>query len=93
MPALRPPHAAQVRDLASRAKAGKLQPAEFQGGSFTISNLGMFGVDSFLAIVNPPQVGGRAGRPAGSPVLLPGLGWAGPAWLGGGRSVVAGGSG
>lgn len=45
----------QVRDLAARARANKLAPEEFQGGSFTISNLGMFGVDSFLAIINPPQ--------------------------------------
>ncbi len=49
---------AQVRDLAARARANKLTPDEFQGGSFTISNLGMFGVDSFYAIINPPQVGG-----------------------------------
>lgn len=44
-----------VRDLASRAREGKLQPHEYQGGSFTISNLGMFGVKSFTAIINPPQ--------------------------------------
>lgn len=44
-----------VADLAERARAGKLQPAEYQGGSFTISNLGMFGVDEFAAIINPPQ--------------------------------------
>lgn len=44
-----------MRDLASRAREGKLQPHEFQGGSFTISNLGMFGVKTFTAIINPPQ--------------------------------------
>lgn len=41
--------------LAGRARAGKLAPDEFQGGSFTISNLGMFGVEQFDAIINPPQ--------------------------------------
>lgn len=45
----------QVRELATRAKAGTLQPDEFQGGSFTISNLGMYGVKHFDAIINPPQ--------------------------------------
>ena len=44
-----------IKDLAGRAKVGKLKPEEFQGGSFTISNLGMFGVSSFSAIINPPQ--------------------------------------
>ena len=44
-----------VKELATRAKAGKLQPQEFQGGSFTISNLGMFGINQFTAIINPPQ--------------------------------------
>ncbi|GAB4822457.1 hypothetical protein N2152v2_009503 [Parachlorella kessleri] len=67
---------AEVRDLAARARANKLKPEEFQGGSFSISNLGMYGVDSFYAIINPPQacimaVGGarsvpimRGGQPA-----------------------------
>lgn len=45
----------KVKSLAQKAKEGKLQPAEFQGGSFTISNLGMFGISDFQAIVNPPQ--------------------------------------
>jgi len=44
-----------VISLAGRAKEGKLQPHEFQGGTFTISNLGMFGVKNFSAIINPPQ--------------------------------------
>jgi pyruvate dehydrogenase E2 component (dihydrolipoamide acetyltransferase) len=39
----------------SRGQAGKLRPADIQGGGFTISNLGMYGVDAFHAIVNPPQ--------------------------------------
>lgn len=47
--------AGQLRDLAQRARARKLQPADLEGGSFTISNLGMFSVDRFTAIVNPPQ--------------------------------------
>ncbi|SAM09260.1 hypothetical protein [Absidia glauca] len=45
----------QVRDLATRARAGKLAPQEYQGGSFTISNLGMFGIKNFTAIINQPQ--------------------------------------
>jgi pyruvate dehydrogenase E2 component (dihydrolipoamide acetyltransferase) len=45
----------EMKDLASRAKEGKLKLNEFQGGGFTISNLGMFGVNSFSAIINPPQ--------------------------------------
>jgi len=46
----------EMKDLAKRAKEGKLALDEFQGGSFTISNLGMFGVHNFNAIINPPQV-------------------------------------
>ncbi len=45
----------EMKDLAVRARDGKLKPAEYQGGSFSISNLGMFGVKEFAAIVNPPQ--------------------------------------
>jgi len=45
----------KVRDLAGRARDGKLAPEEYQGGTFCISNLGMFGIDEFTAIVNPPQ--------------------------------------
>ncbi|MGH7354870.1 MAG: dihydrolipoamide acetyltransferase family protein [Candidatus Rokuibacteriota bacterium] len=47
--------AARRDDLVTRAKAGKLRPADIQGGGFTMSNLGMYGVDAFSAIVNPPQ--------------------------------------
>jgi pyruvate dehydrogenase E2 component (dihydrolipoamide acetyltransferase) len=47
----------EMKDLAARAKTGKLKPEEFQGGGFSISNLGMFGVKSFSAIINPPQGG------------------------------------
>jgi len=46
---------AEMRDLAKRARDGKLKPEEFQGGTFSISNLGMFGVREFQAIINPPQ--------------------------------------
>ncbi|MDR1139517.1 MAG: pyruvate dehydrogenase complex dihydrolipoamide acetyltransferase [Rickettsiales bacterium] len=45
----------EVKDLVSRARSGKLRPEEFQGGGFTISNLGMFGIKTFSAIINPPQ--------------------------------------
>ena len=46
---------ADVAQLAGRARDGRLRPEEYQGGSFTISNLGMFGVEQFSAIINPPQ--------------------------------------
>lgn len=60
--------AQEVKVLADRAKKGKLAPEEYKGGSFTISNLGMFGVDTFTAIINPPQaailaVGGILDKP------------------------------
>jgi pyruvate dehydrogenase E2 component (dihydrolipoamide acetyltransferase) len=45
----------EVKELATRARAGKLKPEEYKGGSFTISNMGMFGVSDFAAIINPPQ--------------------------------------
>ena len=46
---------AEMKDLATRAKANKLKLEEFQGGTFSISNLGMFGVSEFTAVINPPQ--------------------------------------
>jgi pyruvate dehydrogenase E2 component (dihydrolipoamide acetyltransferase) len=46
---------ADVAELAGRARDGRLRPEEYQGGSFTISNLGMFGVEQFSAIINPPH--------------------------------------
>lgn len=46
---------AETKALAAKARDGKLKPEEYQGGSFTISNLGMFGIDHFTAIINPPQ--------------------------------------
>jgi pyruvate dehydrogenase E2 component (dihydrolipoamide acetyltransferase) len=45
----------EVKDFAVRAKDKKLKPSEFDGGTLTVSNLGAFGIDSFDAIVNPPQ--------------------------------------
>lgn len=48
---------AEMKDLAKRARERKLAPHEYQGGSFAISNLGMFGIDNFDAIVNPPHAG------------------------------------
>jgi len=74
--------AARREDAVSRAQAGKLRPADIQGGGFTISNLGMYGVDAFSAIVNPPQAAilavGRIadrvvavnGQPAVQPTLV-----------------------
>lgn len=73
--------AARREDLVGRAQAGKLRPADIQGGGFTLSNLGMFGVDAFSAILNPPQAAilavGRiadrvvavGGRPAVQPTM------------------------
>ncbi len=46
---------AQTRDLATRARAGKLKPEEFTGSTFSVSNLGMFGIDQFTAVINPPE--------------------------------------
>ncbi len=64
---------ATIRDLATRAKDNKLQLHEFQGGTFTVSNLGMFGITEFSAVINSPQacilaVGGAV------PSILPALG-------------------
>jgi pyruvate dehydrogenase E2 component (dihydrolipoamide acetyltransferase) len=47
--------ATQRKDLAERAKSGRLRPTDIAGGTFTISNLGMFGIDAFSAIITPPQ--------------------------------------
>jgi pyruvate dehydrogenase E2 component (dihydrolipoamide acetyltransferase) len=48
--------AAQRVDLVGRARTGKLQQADLEGGTFTISNLGMYGIEQFVAVLNPPQV-------------------------------------
>jgi pyruvate dehydrogenase E2 component (dihydrolipoamide acetyltransferase) len=47
--------ASETRDLAQRATAGKLQPYDYSGGTFTVSNLGMFGIEQFNAVINPPE--------------------------------------
>jgi pyruvate dehydrogenase E2 component (dihydrolipoamide acetyltransferase) len=47
--------AEEIRELAGRAKKKALRPEEYTGGSITVSNLGMFGIDSFIAVLNPPQ--------------------------------------
>ncbi len=46
---------AEMKDLAARAREGKLAPGEYQGGTFSVSNLGMYGIREFSAIINPPQ--------------------------------------
>jgi pyruvate dehydrogenase E2 component (dihydrolipoyllysine-residue acetyltransferase) len=61
--------ATEMKDLASRARDGKLQPHEYQGGTASLSNLGMFGIKQFEAVINPPQgmimaVGAGEQRPA-----------------------------
>ena len=47
----------KMKDFVSRANSGKLLPKEYEGGNFSLSNLGMYGIDSFSAIINPPQSG------------------------------------
>ena len=66
--------AAQRRDLADRARAGRLRPQDITGGTFTISNLGMYGVDAFSAIITPPQAAVLAvGRIVDRVVVVGGL--------------------
>ena len=71
-----------ARELATRVRAGSISPGELAGGTFTVSNLGMYGVDAFSEIVNPPQAAilavGRIadrvvaldGRPVVSPTMV-----------------------
>ena len=60
----------EMRDLAARARSKRLAPHEYQGGSTTISNLGMYGIDSFDAVINPPQASILAvGRAEKKPVI------------------------
>jgi pyruvate dehydrogenase E2 component (dihydrolipoamide acetyltransferase) len=47
--------AAEVKAMAERARNRKLKPEEYQGGSMSVSNLGMYGVEEFIAVINPPQ--------------------------------------
>jgi pyruvate dehydrogenase E2 component (dihydrolipoamide acetyltransferase) len=49
--------AVEVRDLAARAKGRRLTPEEYTGGTFSVSNLGMFDIDQFTAVINPPEAG------------------------------------
>jgi len=49
--------AREIRDMATRAREGKVKNEDIQGSTFSISNLGMFGVDNFAAIINPPEAG------------------------------------
>ncbi len=63
---------ATIKDLATRARDNKLQPHEFQGGAFTVSNLGMFGITEFSAVINMPQAGILAVGGA-VPSILPAL--------------------
>jgi len=61
--------AADTRDLAARARDGKLKQEELEGGSLSISNLGMYGTDEFSAIINPHSPPSwRSARPAASPL-------------------------
>jgi pyruvate dehydrogenase E2 component (dihydrolipoamide acetyltransferase) len=63
----------EAKELAGKARAGKLKPEEFSGGTFTISNLGMFGIDSFTAVLNPPEAAILAvGSTADEPVVVNG---------------------
>jgi pyruvate/2-oxoglutarate dehydrogenase complex dihydrolipoamide acyltransferase (E2) component len=66
------------QELAAKARENKLTPADYTGGTFTISNLGMYGTKSFCAIVNPPQVMFRSrlfGSAARSSTPFRPLGW------------------
>jgi pyruvate dehydrogenase E2 component (dihydrolipoamide acetyltransferase) len=64
---------AKARDLAKRARERKLTPEEYTGGTFTVSNLGMFGIDQFTAIINPPEAGILAiGGSEEKPVVIDG---------------------
>ncbi len=64
---------ARRRDLADRARAGRLHPPDISGATFTISNLGMFSIDAFSAIITPPQAAVLAvGRIADRVVLVDG---------------------
>lgn len=63
----------EAKSLAERARNKKLKPSEFEGGSFSISNLGMFGIDNFTAVINPPQAAILAvGRGVERPVVKDG---------------------
>jgi pyruvate dehydrogenase E2 component (dihydrolipoamide acetyltransferase) len=64
----------EARDLATRARERKLKPEEYTGGTFSVSNLGMFDIDQFTAIINPPEAGILAvGSIAEKPVVRDGV--------------------
>ncbi len=64
---------AEVRDMAGRAREKKLKPDEYTGATFSISNLGMFGIDEFTAVINPPEAAILAvGRIEPKPVVVDG---------------------
>jgi pyruvate dehydrogenase E2 component (dihydrolipoamide acetyltransferase) len=64
---------AAVKALAEKARLGSLQPDDYSGGSFTISNLGMYGLEEFVAIINPPEAGILAvGKIEDTPVAVQG---------------------
>jgi pyruvate dehydrogenase E2 component (dihydrolipoamide acetyltransferase) len=65
--------AAEIKELAEKARLGRLQPDDYSGGTFTLSNLGMFGLEEFMAIINPPEAGIlAAGKIEDTPVALGG---------------------
>jgi pyruvate dehydrogenase E2 component (dihydrolipoamide acetyltransferase) len=64
---------AEAREMAERARARKLKPEEYTGATFTVSNLGMFDIDEFTAVINPPEAGILAvGRLVETPVAIDG---------------------
>jgi pyruvate dehydrogenase E2 component (dihydrolipoamide acetyltransferase) len=64
---------AAIKDMAEKARQGTLQPDDYSGGSFTLSNLGMFGLEEFVAIINPPEAGILAvGKIEDTPVAVTG---------------------
>jgi pyruvate dehydrogenase E2 component (dihydrolipoamide acetyltransferase) len=64
---------AAVKGLADKARAGSLEPDDYTGGSFTLSNLGMYGLEEFTAIINPPEAGIlAAGKIEDTPVAVNG---------------------
>ena len=62
----------ELKKMANLAKINKLEPSDYQGGTFCISNLGMFGIDSFTAIINPPQSSILAVGTIGEKLILDG---------------------
>ncbi len=81
---------AETRDLATRARAGKLKPDEFTGSTFSVSNLGMFGVDQFTAVINPPEAAILAvGATKQEPSFATARSWSATPWRSRCRSTIA----